>query len=53
MYRKRSQEVQHQFDMWQEQFIGNNEQFNVKIFTKYSQKIVDNMRNLLIKESEN
>ena len=49
----RSREIKHQFDLWQEQFVGYNEQFNVKyeIFKKYHQKIVDNMRNLAKKRS--
>ena len=48
----RSREIKHQFDLWQEQFVGYNEQFNVKyeIFKKYHQKIVD-MRNLAKKRS--
>ena len=40
----RSREIEHQFNLWQEQFIGYNEQFKVNYehFKKYDQKIVDN-----------
>ena len=44
----RSRELEHQFGLWQSQFIGYNEKFSVeyKHFKKYDPKIVSHFRNL-------
>ena len=44
----RSREIKHQFHLWNKQFDGFNEQFNIRYdsFRKYGDKISGNMKNL-------